>query len=324
MLPVICFGEALIDMLSNRQPGDAADAPESFSRFAGGAPANVAVAIARLGGQSQMVGKVGADMFGDFIQRQMQQAGVDTSRLLSTSDANTALAFVSLDAAGERSFSFYRNPSADLLFAVDEWQPQWFEQTGILHFCSNTLTHPEITQATQAGVELASQAGWLVSFDFNLRHNLWPTGIADIERIRPFLSRAQLVKMSREEWLWMQQTGSETGLLDQLWQGQTRLLIVTDGSQPLQCFVRGQPPFELLPPEVATLDSTAAGDAFMGGLLFQLASQNIGSNQLAQFCENQADLQQALFFAARCGGYAAGNYGAFAAMPDQQQLAEWP
>src|SRR6187551_798775 len=140
MRPILCFGEALIDFLA--RPGDTPDAPRAFLQFAGGAPANVAVAVARLGGDARFVGMLGADMFGDMLAAQLRDAGVDIRHVRRTSAAKTALAFVSLDADGERSFSFYRPPAADLLFAEDDFAPRAFDEAVVFHVCSNSLTEP--------------------------------------------------------------------------------------------------------------------------------------------------------------------------------------
>ncbi|RZA12511.1 MAG: hypothetical protein EOP93_21810, partial [Lysobacteraceae bacterium] len=110
MHQILCFGEALIDFLA--RPGDTPDAPRAFLQFAGGAPANVAVAVARLGGDAQFIGMLGEDMFGDFLLGSLRDAGVGTGGVVRTGQANTALAFVALADDGERSFSFYRPPAA--------------------------------------------------------------------------------------------------------------------------------------------------------------------------------------------------------------------
>ena len=117
MTPVIAFGEALVDMLSSRL-GEPTEAQETFTPYAGGAPANVAVACARLGVPSQFLGMVGDDTFGHFIVRELNSHGVDTRGVVYTQDSRTALAFVSRDAVGERTFDFYRPPAADLLYRL--------------------------------------------------------------------------------------------------------------------------------------------------------------------------------------------------------------
>ena len=322
MPDIISFGEVLVDMLSSRI-GQQDNGPESFTKFAGGAPANVAVAVARLGGRSRMAGKLGDDMFGHFLRDELHKAGVDTRYLLSTREANTALAFVSLDSNGERSFSFYRNPSADILFRADEFESHWFAQPGIFHICSNTLTTANIAAATMAGLAMARDHQWLISFDVNLRHNLWPTGSAETAPVWAALAYADVVKMSKEELQYMCGSNSEEATLQRLFDGPVQLLLVTDGGQPLRICSRddhGYQESRLRPPAVTMVDSTGAGDAFIGGLLFQLAEQGIGRQQLADFCQQGERLQTALLFAAHCGGFAASRYGAFAAMPTRLDI----
>ncbi|MCY0965047.1 carbohydrate kinase family protein [Parathalassolituus penaei] len=324
MLTTISFGEVLIDMLSSRMGTDHHRDTESFTQYAGGAPANVAVAVARLGAPACMAGKLGDDMFGHFLRDELNKAGVDTRYLLSTREANTALAFVSLDDNGERSFSFYRNPSADMLFRPDEFQPEWFAEPGLFHFCSNTLTAPAIAAATLAGVQMARANGWLISFDINLRHNLWPSGAAELAAIWPLIAAADVLKMSKEELEYLCDGHSEEDTIKRLFEGPAQVLLVTDGGNPLRILVRnndGHEETRLIPPAVQMVDSTGAGDAFIGGFLYQLASHNISSAELAAFSHNTEALHQALRFASRCGGYAASRYGAFAAMPTLEDVS---
>ncbi|HET8791631.1 MAG TPA: PfkB family carbohydrate kinase, partial [Modicisalibacter sp.] len=131
MTPVVAFGEALVDMLSSRL-GDARG-PETFTPYAGGAPANVAVACARLGVPSRFLGMVGADRFGAFLVDEMRTHGVDTSGVVSTDQARTALAFVSRDTSGERTFDFYRPPAADLLYRLEHLPAGIFAKPAIVH-----------------------------------------------------------------------------------------------------------------------------------------------------------------------------------------------
>src|SRR3954452_13614529 len=152
MVRVICFGEALIDFVPLEKGQRLADV-DTFARVPGGAPANVAACIARLGGSAAFVGQVGRDAFGDCIERALQDCRVDTTRLRRTSDAKTALAFVTLSASGERDFAFYRDPSADMLFPVSAVEPGWFSGNGILHFGTLSLTHPDSRAATERAVE---------------------------------------------------------------------------------------------------------------------------------------------------------------------------
>ena len=155
MTPVIAFGEALVDMLSSRL-GDASG-PETFTPYAGGAPANVAVACARLGVPSRFLGMVGADRFGRFLTAEMASHGVDVSGVVTTFDARTALAFVSRDAHGERTFDFYRPPAADLLYRLEHLPTGVFAEPAIVHLCSNSLTEEAIAETTLTLADIAQQ-----------------------------------------------------------------------------------------------------------------------------------------------------------------------
>ncbi|MGL4693606.1 MAG: PfkB family carbohydrate kinase, partial [Stenotrophomonas maltophilia] len=134
MSKIVCFGEILIDLLA--QPPATPDTPRASLQYAGGAPANVAVAAARLGADTHFAGMLGQDMFGDFLAESLASAGVATDCIVRTDAAKTALAFVALDASGERSFSFYHPPAADLLFRSAHFHPNCFEGTRSFHVCS--------------------------------------------------------------------------------------------------------------------------------------------------------------------------------------------
>jgi fructokinase len=314
MRSVVCFGEALIDFLA--KPA-AEGQPRSFVQNAGGAPANVAVAVARLGGRARFAGMLAEDMFGDFLFDSLSAMGVDTVFVRRTSEAPTALAFVSLAADGERSFSFYRPPAADLLFRDDDFDVALFEDAAVFHACSNSLTEEAIAQATLAGMRRARAAGALVSFDMNLRPALWPRGCDPAPRIRAVLAEADVVKLSAEELAFLGEDAEAT--LDELWCGPTQLVIVTDGAAALHWFTPrqrdGLPSFK-----VHAVDTTAAGDAFVGGLLFDLARREITPASLPAFVADQAALGATLRFASACGALAVTRLGAFAAMPSHADV----
>jgi len=319
MNKVISFGEALVDMLSNRIDDQSGTTNEAFTKFPGGAPANVAAAVGKLGGRSYFAGKVGQDMFGDFMRTSLQQAGVNTDYLLSTTQAKTALAFVSLDPTGERSFEFYRAPSADLFFTAEEFKDDWFGEPGIFHFCSNTLTEPGIRAATQAGVEKAKAAGCIVSFDINLRPNLWPQQRDPFEPIWHCIVQADLVKLCAEELAFVCRGRSPQTVVQQMLDGGVTLVLITDGGKPLRYHTaHGQG--QLTPPPVTTVDSTAAGDAFVGGLLYTLAQQTRGASELAALSADRQRLETVLDFACRCGAHAVTHKGAFTSLPTQHDL----
>jgi fructokinase len=310
MGPIVCFGEALIDFL-----GQPSTAPPQFTQYAGGAPANVAVAVARLGGSAAFVGMLGEDMFGDFLLHSLQQAGVETHYVRRTGAANTALAFVSLDADGERHFSFYRPPAADLLFRPEHFDPACFETASVLHACSNSMTEEASAETTLIGMQRARAAGVLVSFDLNLRPSLWPRNMDAQPRVWQALHAADLVKLSAVEFDFLERPlNGAGGVLQQLWKGNTQLLLVTDGAAPIRYFTRttegAMSTFQL-----PAVDTTAAGDAFVGGLLYSLVRSGIGVRDLALFAADACRFRETLSFAAACGAFTVTRRGAFAAMP---------
>ena len=311
MKKIVCFGEALIDFLAEPVQENQ---PRAFVQHAGGAPANVAVAVARLGGAAEFVGMLGADMFGDFLADCLRSMSVGVAHVRRTTVAPTALAFVSIDARGERSFSFYRPPAADLLFRAEDFDAGVFEAAAVFHVCSNSLTEAAIADTTLAGMRRARAAGALVSFDMNLRPALWSSDIDPLPRIRAALTEADVVKLSAEEFAFLGGREREDDVLDALWLGATRLLIVTDGGAALRWYTRRRRG-RMATFDVQVIDSNAAGDAFVGGLLFQLARRGIAPSALCEFAADDAALLPSLRFAAACGAFAVTRPGAFAAMP---------
>jgi len=316
MHSILCFGEALIDF--HAEGRDPHGYPRAFVPFAGGAPANVAVAVAKLGGTARFAGMLGTDLFGDLLLDSLQHAGVDTRDVARTGEANTALAFVALDAHGERSFSFYRPPSADLLFRPEHFRADAFADTAVFHVCSNSMTEPGAAETTREGMRRARTAGALVSFDLNLRPALWPLDVDARPRVWPALELADLVKLSAEEFAWLAVDG-EAAVLERLWQGHTRLLVVTDGPNPLRWFhpdAEGELPAYRVP----AVDSTAAGDAFVGGLLQQLAEQEIGAAGLDNLVATLPRLHATLRHAAAAGALAVTRQGSFASLPTTNEV----
>lgn len=316
---VICFGEALIDMLSNKIATASATETETFTKFAGGAPANVSVALAKLGGNSYFCGMLGEDPFGHFLHDSLQQHQVKTDYVLFTDQANTALAFVSLDKDGERTFSFYRPPSADLCFANSDFQASWFNQLGLFHFCSNSLTETSIQKATESGIALARKNQALISFDVNLRINLWGKDSDPFSIIWSVIPDIDVLKISKDELTFLCGNDSQEQTIAKLLQCGCKLIVITDGGDPLKWITQSSQG-GVIPPSVDMLDATAAGDAFVGGLLFKLQSQSENDGGFNGLLENRHELSNVLRFAAACGAHAASNYGAFPSLPSFTSL----
>lgn len=312
---VCCFGEALIDF-----HGTPAGAAPSFTAHAGGAPANVAVAIARLGGRSAFVGMFGRDMFGDLLLRELAQAGVDTSHARRTDNANTALAFVSHAANGERDFSFWRPPAADLLFREADFDPVIFSRGHAFHAGSCSMTEPAVADTTLAGMRQARAAGAMVSFDVNLRPPLWPRGTDPAPTVWRALELADFVKLSAEELaLLAASAGSESAALDRLWSNHGKLAIVTDGARPVRWFTpHAQGARAVF--AVTAIDATGAGDAFTAGCLQQVAEADVDAGTLAPFIADHGRFDAMLGFASACGALAVTRAGSFAAMPKRGEV----
>jgi fructokinase len=320
MKKVIAFGEALIDMLSTTVTDESNNTHEAFIKFPGGAPANVAAAVGKLGAPSYFAGKVGKDMFGDFLIDTLNGCQVHTDYMLQTEEAKTALAFVSLDSEGERSFEFYRDASADLLFHADEFQDAWFEEPGLFHFCSNTLTVSGIRDVTIAGVRKAREAGFLISFDVNLRHNLWPKtedAFSSVWRCMPYVD---LLKVCAEELEYLCGEEPPEAVIARILESGTSAILVTDGGEPLKYYTKAGNG-EVTPPKVKMVDSTAAGDAFVGGMLSSLAKADIDRDAFMNLCKTPEALRPTLEFASRCGAFAVTKKGAINTLPTEADMA---
>ena len=272
MAAVTCFGEALIDFLNTGHQSEGPINIPDFRQFPGGAPANVAVAIAKLGGDARFAGQVGNDTFGHFLKTSLEAYDVDTSNVALHATAKTALAFVFLDEDGERSFEFFRDNTADMLVTERDVKDRWFIGADIFHFCSNTLTAEPIANTTRVALTKAKKQGCLVSFDINLRHNLWPNGQADKSTVWNCFDLVDLIKVSKEELDYLEPEGEMAFVKAAIAKGVSTILI-TDGGNPIKVIAKGIYS-EITPPKTQVVDTTAAGDAFTGGFLFALAEQN--------------------------------------------------
>lgn len=312
MADVVCLGELLIDFVPTETGRGLADA-ETFKKAAGGAPANVAVGLARLGVASAFMGKVGADGFGRFLARALEEAGVDTAPLRFTEAALTTLAFVSLRADGEREFMFYRSPGADMLFSPDDVDAAAIEAVRALHFGSISLIAEPARAGTLAAVAHAAAAGKLVSYDPNLRLALWPSAEAARDGMRLGLAHARIVKIGAEEVEFL--TGNTDPLTGarELWHDRLELMAITQGAEGALWLTRNTqgavPGFK-----VQAVDTTGAGDAFMAGLLAGLLTDPGRAPQ---------DLDRICRFANAVGAITTTERGAIPALPRRAAVEEF-
>lgn len=273
MLDVTACGELLIDFVSTQSGVGLAGAP-AFAKAAGGAPANVAVGVARLGYRAGFMGQVGEDDFGHFLADTLAGAGVDTGGLRFSPAARTALAFVSLRADGERSFMFYRHPSADMLWRPEDVDVAYAAAARIFHYGSISLIGEPSRGATLAALAAARRGGALISYDPNLRLALWPSPDAARAGMLAGLAHADLVKVSEEELVFLTGEADLRRAADQLWHDRLKLLVVTSGAAGcayLTTDTQGEVPgFPVQP-----VDTTGAGDGFVAGLLAGLLDHDL-------------------------------------------------
>lgn len=265
MADVVCHGELLIDFVPT-VTGTGLEDADTFKKAAGGAPANVAVGLARLGVPSAFMGKVGDDGFGRFLARTLAESGVDVGPLLFSREAHTGLAFVSLRSDGEREFLFYREPSADMLFTAADVDRDAIAAARLLHFGSISLIAEPARSGTIAAVAAAHAAGRQVSYDPNLRLALWPSADAARDGMRRGLVEADIVKIGAEEIEFLTGDGDPVRGGRALWHDRLRLMAITQGAEGsiwLTADAYGKVPGC----KVTPVDTTGAGDAFMAGLL---------------------------------------------------------
>ena len=314
MREIVCFGELLIDFLCTSRSNDGQLQTNKFTQFPGGAPANVAVAVAKLGGKASFLGQIGNDHFGHFLLDALETYGVNTHMTSTHPSANTALAFIFLDDKGERRFSFRRERTADLLMEKSQISEHWFSEQPILHFCSNTLTEQKIADLTVHILKIAYKKKSLISFDVNLRHQLWKDGAVDIDLVNSLVHKSHLVKCSRDELLFLARNDENAYLLQCMSAG-VKALLITDGPKAISIHCH-EGTAVIKPPVVKAIDTTGAGDAFMGAILFSLSQKS----DPIDHCKNLHKLCSPVDFAARCGAIAVTRPGATPAFPTQQDL----
>ncbi|MEX3022457.1 aminoimidazole riboside kinase [Kluyvera sp. STS39-E] len=294
------LGDAVVDLL----PLD----NMHFEACVGGAPVNVAVGVARLGQHSGFIGRVGKDTFGNFLSESMQANGVNTDYIQFDEIHHTSTVLVSLNARGERQFNFLVKASADQ-FLTAELLPELGKD--ILHFCSLALVEPTCRNTLEHTIQKIRDAGGVLSFDINLREQMWGNALVMRKEIEEKASQADILKMSEEEWLWLIQHDDFTTALTCLEAYPARLKVVTCGARGALVLWQNQV-FHFYGYRVESIDTTGAGDAFMAGLLHYIASEG--------WPRHVSELNTLMTQASACGALATTQKGALNAIPDRQQL----
>lgn len=294
-------GDAVVDLIP--------DTESTYLKCPGGAPANVAVAISRLGGNSAFFGRVGQDPLGRFMKATLAQEQVNTDYMLLDEAQRTSTVIVDLDNSGERSFTFMVKPSADQ-FLIPADIPA-FVQGEWLHVCSIALANEPSRSSTLKAMQDIKAAGGFVSFDPNLREEVW----ANPEELKPVVRQAielaDVVKFSDDELLFLTDTDSLEAGLEAIKAFDNTLVLITQGAKGALVVFEGEQ--ELIAGQaVKPIDTTGAGDAFVGGLLARLAQQNEWANKEA--------IHSAVNWANGCGALATTQKGAMTALPTQDAL----
>ena len=312
MPDVIALGELLIDFVPTISGVTLIEAP-AFKKAPGGAPANVVAGLAKLGVSSGFMGKVGDDAFGRFLAQTLEEAGVDISALRFSSEARTALAFVSLRADGEREFMFYRHPSADMLYTPEEVDTSYIQTAKVFHYGSISLIGEPSRSATLRAIHAAKDAGLLISYDPNLRLNLWPGVKAAKEGMLLGWPLAQVIKVCDEELIFLTGNNDLIAAGRSLWHAGLRLMLITLGKEG--CIYLTQESSGRIPGfQVEAVDTTGAGDGFVAGLLKGL---------LETLEPDEPRLREICRYANAVGALTTTQRGAIPALPTAAQVNEF-
>lgn len=315
-LDLLTLGELLIDMFP-AETGRSMTEVSAFLPKPGGAPANVAVAASRLGARVGFVGKVGEDIFGHYLEDVLRMEGVDTSGLRYDPQARTTLVFIALPDVNTAEFVFYRNPGADMLLRPDELDRQLLSSAACLHFGSLSLISEPIGSTTRLAVDIAHQAGALISFDVNYRPTLWQSTPDPLHVVRAIIPKVDLIKVNEIELeLLTGQEDLEHGAMSLLQLG-PELCVITLG--PKGSYYRTRVSSGFIPAfPVETVDATGCGDAFIAGLLVRLVRDGKRLHDLSP-----GRLNTALQYANAVGALTAMKLGVIPALPRAIQVAEF-
>jgi fructokinase len=293
------MGDAVVDLI-----------PEGelhYLKCPGGAPANVAVGVARLGGESAFIGRIGADPFGRFMADTLAREGVDTACLRADPDHRTSTVLVELDEEGERSFTFMVRPSADQFLTPTDLPG--FQASQWLLTCSIALANEPVRSSCLQAMAAIKAAGGRVCFDPNLRPEVWGNPAEILPQVSAAIALSDVVKLSVEE---LQLLSGEDDLAAGLATiSGPALVLVTRGAAGVVARLEGEL-LEWVGPKVTPLDTTGAGDAFVAGLLAALAQ----GERLPTLAELPAILAQAH----GCGALATTAKGAMTALPTRTEL----
>ena len=310
---VVALGELLIDFTEN---GTSAQGNPVFEANPGGAPCNVLSMLARLGHRVSFIGKVGKDMFGKQLEDAIAEVGIDTSGLLKDDQVPTTLAFVHTLEGGDRDFSFYRKPGADMMLSVEDLKEEMIKDCRIFHFGTLSMTAEGCREATKKAIEIAREAGAIISFDPNLREPLWDCLENAKEQTAYGISKCDVLKISDNEIQWF--TGEEdyeAGVRFLQERYDVKLILVSLGREGSMAYSGNN---KAVVPAVLredTIETTGAGDCFGACMLHQVLQKGLRIYE-------KKELEQMLTFANTAASIVTARKGALRVMPTLEEINE--
>ena len=308
MYDVVALGELLIDFTTQSVDPDGYP---SMTAHPGGAPANFLAAIAKFGGKAGMLGKVGTDTFGKLLTSTLRGAGIETKGLVAADDVFTTLAFVTLDANGDREFAFARKPGADTQLTFEELDLSLIDETQVFHFGTLSLTGEPVRTTTYRAVEYAKAHGKLVTYDPNLRKPLWNDLNEAKEQMLWGLAQADVVKISDEEVEFLFGLGVREGAQYILDHFPVKLVFVTCGADGCWFQNRSASGHVDSLKNIKVVDTTGAGDIFGGSAVWKLLQTGKAPENLSE-----AELREIVSFACKAAGLSTTKPGGISSVPD--------
>ncbi len=311
MYDVVALGELLVDFIQN---GCSSVGNPMFEVNPGGAPCNVLAMLSRLGYQTAFIGKVGDDYFGRMLGKTIKEVGVSDEGVIYDQNVNTTLAIVHTLADGDRDFSFYRKPGADIMLAENEVSKKLIKECRIFHFGSLSLTNEPAATATKAAVAYAKSMGKLISFDPNLREPLWRSNEQAREAVWYGIGECDILKIADNEIKWL--TGLEDydeGVKVIRKKSDAKLINVTLGNEGSLAYYADRKIYGKPFPSDRTIDTTGAGDTFCACVISFVLDH--GLENLAE-----ADLERMLLFANAAASIVTTRKGALCSMPDKGEI----
>lgn len=310
---VIALGELLIDFTPS---GESEQGNQIFEVCPGGAPCNVLSMLQKLGKQTAFIGKVGTDQFGELLRRTIEEIGIDSSYLLTDNNTNTTLTFVHKMPDGDRDFSFYRNPGADMMLNVDDINEEFIKQGRIFHYGTLSMTDLPVKEATEKAIYYARKNNLLISFDPNLRLPLWKTAADAKERMEYGFAHCDILKIADNEICFV--TGQEDyneGIRILQEHYHIPLILLTLGKEGSRAYYKNMIIEKKAFLQKNPVDTTGAGDTFCGCILEYLLEHDI--NTLSE-----TNLDEMLTYANAAASLITMKKGAIRSMPDRQEIMQ--